>query len=169
MIKVNTTKLDRVLKIELETFEDHRGFYIETYNTEVYRHAGIDVKFIQDDCSVSTRYVLRGIHGDGVTWKLISCLLGKFYLVVVNYDHNSPQFRQWESFVLSEQGGIQILVPPNFGIGHLVLSDRAIFSYKQSTNYYRSSQFTIIWNDPAINIWWPVRNPILSRRDEGVL
>ena len=167
-MEVLKTKLDGVLLIKPPTiFEDFRGTYIETYNEKLYNEAGIKVEFVQDDISVSSKHVLRGIHGDQETWKLISCLYGRFYLVVVNWDETSPQFGQWESFVLSDQNRLQVLVPPKFGNGHLVLSDMAIFHYKQSAYYNRAGQFTILWNDPRLNIWWPIKNPILSRRDEG--
>ena len=167
-MEVKKTKLDGVLLIKPPTiFEDFRGTYVEIYNEKLYTEAGIRVKFVQDDISVSSKHVLRGIHGDPETWKLISCLYGKFYLVVVNWDETSPQFGQWESFVLSDQNRLQVLVPAKFGIGHLVLSEQAMFHYKQSTYYNRTSQFTLLWNDPKLNIWWPVKNPILSRRDEG--
>ncbi len=112
--------------------------------------------------------MLRGIHGDAETWKLVSCLYGKFYLVVVNWDKNSSQFGKWDSFVLSEQNRMQVLIPPKFGNGHLVLSEQAIFHYKQNSNYNRAGQFTLLWNDPQLNIWWPIKNPIVSRRDEGL-
>lgn len=148
-------------------FEDHRGSYVETWNRDAYRAAGIDVDFVQDDISTSTRNVLRGIHGDPSTWKLISCLHGKFYLVVVNWDPHSPQYRHWEGFTLSDCNRLQVLVPPRFGNGHLVLSEEAIFHYKQSTYYDRASQFTILWDDPELGIWWPIEKPILSRRDQG--
>lgn len=162
------SKLDGVLVITPPTiFEDFRGTYVETYNERLYADAGIDVTFVQDDISISSRHVLRGIHGDSKTWKLISCLHGKFYLVVLNWDQESPQYRQWDSFVLSDSNRLQVLVPPKFGNGHLVLSDQAIFHYKQSTYYNRAGQFTCAWNDPALNIWWPVKQPIVSRRDEG--
>lgn len=163
---INKTKLDGVLKIIPDIFEDHRGYYLEIYNEDLYQKNGINVKFIQDDISVSSRNVLRGIHGDSDTWKLVSCLEGKFYLVVVNNDKKSSQYRQWEAFTLSEQNRIQMLIPPQFGNGHLVLSDRAIFHYKQNTYYNPSGQFTIHWDDPKYNIWWPTQSPILSRRDE---
>ncbi|MGA8849127.1 MAG: dTDP-4-dehydrorhamnose 3,5-epimerase family protein [Dehalococcoidia bacterium] len=167
-MEVSKTKLDGVLLIKPPTiFEDFRGTYVEIYNEKLYTEAGITVKFVQDDISVSSRNVLRGIHGDGKTWKLISCLYGKFYLVVVNWDEASPQFGRWESFVLSDQNRWQVLVPAKFGNGHLVLSELAIFHYKQSSYYNRASQFTILWNDPKLNIWWPIKNPIVSRRDEG--
>ena len=163
---VEKSKLDGVLQIKLEAFEDHRGTYIETYNEDLYKKNGINIKFIQDDISVSTKNVLRGIHGDQETWKLVSCLEGKFYLIVINYDKNSPQYKQWESFTLSEHNYTQILVPPKFGNGHLVLSKRAIFHYKQNTYYNPKGQFTILWDDPEYNIKWPTIDPILSKRDE---
>ncbi|OGN87273.1 MAG: dTDP-4-dehydrorhamnose 3,5-epimerase [Chloroflexi bacterium RBG_13_46_14] len=165
---INKTKLDGVLLIEPPSvFHDFRGTYVETYNEEQYKAAGINVDFIQDDISVSRKNVLRGIHGDPVTWKLVSCFYGKFYLVVVNWDKASPQFGEWVSFELSDENRLQVLIPPNFGNGHIVLSDIAIFHYKQSTYYDRARQFTILWNDPKLNIRWPVNNPILSKRDSG--
>lgn len=167
-LEVIRTKLGGVLLVKPVTiFEDFRGTYVETYNEKLYGEAGIHVKFVQDDISVSHRHVLRGVHGDRETWKLVSCLYGKLYLVVVNWDETSPQFGQWESFVLSEQSRMQVLIPPKFGNGYLVLSEQAIFCYKQSTYYNRGGQFTLLWNDPKLNIWWPVKNPIVSKRDEG--
>jgi len=166
MIEVSQTKLDNVLLIKLDVFEDHRGEYVETYNEELYKKNGIDVKFVQDDISVSTKNVLRGIHGDSETWKLISCLYGKFYLVVVNCDVDSENFGKWQSFVLSDVNRSQVLVPPKYGNAHLILSEKAIFHYKQSTYYDPTKQFTYKWDDPKFNIWWPIKNPILSQRDE---
>ena len=165
-MKVKKSSLDGVLILTLDAFEDHRGYYIETYNEELYKNNGINVNFIQDDISVSKKNVLRGIHGDQETWKLISCFEGEFYFVVVNNDEKSPQYKQWESFILSEENRVQILVPPKFGNGHLVQSKRAIFHYKQNTYYYPKGQFTIRWNDPEYNIKWPIKNPILSKRDQ---
>lgn len=167
-MEVRKTKLDGVLLIKPPTvFEDFRGTYVELFNDELYKKSGVSARFVQDDISVSSRHVLRGIHGDPETWKLISCLHGKFYLMVINWDEASPQYRQWEAFTLSDQNRLQVLVPPKFGNGHLVLSESAIFHYKQSSNYNRAGQFTIMWNDPGLNLWWPVKKPILSRRDEG--
>ena len=168
MTKVTKTKLDGVLLIEPPTiFQDFRGVYVETYNEKLYKEAGIDVKFAQDDISVSFKNVLRGIHGDDVTWKLVSCHYGEFYLVVVNWDETSTQFTEWEAFTLSDKNRLQVLIPPKHGNGHLVLSDMTIFHYKQSTYYDRARQFTILWNDPRLNIPWLVDNPILSKRDGG--
>jgi dTDP-4-dehydrorhamnose 3,5-epimerase len=165
-MQVEKTKLDGVLLIKLDVFEDFRGQYVETFNEDLYKQHGIDVKFKQDDISVSSQHVLRGVHGDGETWKLISCLHGSFYLVVVNNDNASPQYKKWQGFTLSDTNRQQILVPPKFGNGHVVLSEKAIFHYKQNTYYNPKGQFTIIWNDPDYDIWWPIKNPIISRRDE---
>ncbi len=167
MIVVEETKLKGVKRIRPEVFEDHRGVYVETYNERMYRDGGIEVAFVQDDISVSDRGVLRGIHGDAETWKLISCLWGKFYLVVVNWDKGSDQFGCWQSFLLSDRNRHQVLVPPRFGNGHLVLSEQAIFHYKQSTYYHPAGQFTLKWDDPQLGIWWPTGHPVLSRRDEA--
>ena len=166
-MQVETTKLEGVLLIQPPTvFEDFRGTYVETYNEQLYRDNGIDVTFVQDDISVSNRHVLRGIHGDAETWKLVSCLYGKFYFVVVNGDKDSKDYGRWQGFTLSEHNRLQVLIPPKHGNGHVVMSEQAIFHYKQSTYYNPKGQFTIVWNDPAFNIWWPVREPIVSRRDE---
>ena len=165
-MEITKTTLGDVLLIKLDVFEDYRGEYIETYNEELYRKKGINIKFVQDDISVSTKNVLRGIHGDSETWKLISCLYGKFYLIVVNCDVSSENFGKWESFVLSDVNRLQVLVPPKYGNAHLILSNKAIFHYKQSTYYNPEKQFTYKWNEPKFNIWWPIKNPILSQRDE---
>ena len=167
MIKVKETQLDGVKLIEHDAFEDFRGRYIETFNKKAYAQKGIDMDFVQDDISVSSRHVLRGIHGDDVTWKLISCLWGRFYLVVVNCNRESENFGQWEAFTLSDGNRRQVLVPPHYGNGHLVLSDTAIFHYKQTTYYNPDKQFTFKWDDPELEVWWPVKTPILSPRDEA--
>jgi dTDP-4-dehydrorhamnose 3,5-epimerase len=168
-MNVRETALRGVLLIDPPTsFSDLRGTYVETYNEKLYKESGIDVNFVQDDISTSKHNVIRGIHGDYETYKLISCLYGKFYLVVVNWDASSTQFKQWDYFTLSDRNRRQVLIPPKHGNGHLILSDVAIFHYKQSTYYNRATQFTIKWNNPELNITWPVKNPILSDRDNNV-
>ena len=165
-MKVLKTKLEGVLLVKLEAFKDFRGEYVETYNEQLYLKNGIKVKFIQDDISVSFKNVLRGIHGDNKTWKLVSCLYGKFYLVVVNCNTLSKDFGRWQSFILSNKNRDQVLVPPGYGNGHVVLSDKAIFHYKQSTYYNPKIQFTYKWNDVNLDIRWPIKKPTLSKRDE---
>jgi len=165
-MKVMETSLEGVLKIEPPMiFTDHRGTFVETYNEALYHQAGITQKFVQDDISVSKQNVLRGLHGDATTWKLVSCSEGEVFLAVVNFDESSAQYLKWETFSLSEENRLQVLVPPNFANGHLVLSPRAIFNYKQTTYYDRAGQFSLKWDDPAFGIDWPIRDPILSERD----
>lgn len=168
MFEVRDSQLSGVKLLTPATnFEDFRGSYVELYNRRLFQVAGLEQDFIQDDISTSSRHVLRGIHGDDKTWKLISCLHGSFYLVVVNNDATSDQYRQWQGFTLSDRNRIQVLVPPKFGNGHVVLTDTAIFHYKQTSDYDRESQFTIVWDDPQFAVWWPISSPILSRRDQG--
>ncbi len=167
MIEVYQTSLPDVLKIKNELFRDHRGTYREIYNKEEYLNAGIKPEFVTRSYSTSRRNVLRGLHGDPKTWKLISCTRGKFYLVVMNYDEYSAYFGKWESFILTPRNCIQILIPPMHANGHLILSSWATFDYHQSEYYTDgSNQFSVRWNDPRFNIVWPI--PILSARDNGV-
>ena len=168
MIEVQPTTLPGVLKIKRELSSDHRGFYAEIYVKNLYQKNGINIEFVEQDFSFSKKNVLRGLHGDAKTWKLISCPHGEFYLVVMNYDQSSPFFGKWESFVLNPKNCLQILIPPMHANGHLILSDWAMFHYNQSEYYTDgSNQFMVRWNDPRFNIKWPVKNPILSKRDGG--
>ncbi|MDB2532254.1 dTDP-4-dehydrorhamnose 3,5-epimerase family protein [Alphaproteobacteria bacterium] len=165
---IKETALSGVIEITPPTiYEDFRGSYVEIYNEIIYNEAGIKAKFIQDDISTSSKGVLRGIHGDSETIKLVTCLVGAFYLIVVNNDPLSAEYKKWVSFHMSGENRKQILIPAKFGNGHLVLTDTAIFHYKQTTEYNREGQFTIAWNDPEYDFWWPIKNPTTSRRDEG--
>ena len=166
-MQIEKTALEGVLLITPPTiFEDFRGIYVELYNKELYKELGVE--FLQDDISTSYKNVLRGIHGNNDTYKLVSCLYGSFYLVVVNNNPESKQYKKWYSFTLSDRNHLQVLIPPKFGNGHLILTDIAIFHYKQNTQYNRESQFTILWNDPELNIFWPINDPILSERDSKI-
>ena len=168
MIEVHQTSLPGVLKVTNRwSFKDHRGFQEEIYREKEYFDAGIKTRFIQQNLSVSYRNVLRGLHGDSKTWKLITCLGGEFYLVVLNYDQSSPFFGKWESFVL-DSCSQQVLIPPMYANGHLVLSDQALFHYNVSEYYTNiSDQFSVRCDDPRFNISWPIQNPNLSERDGG--
>lgn len=166
-MQVEKGKWPEVKIFKPETFEDHRGEYVELYNERSYHEAGCKVHFVQDDFSASRKDVLRGLHGDKETWKLISCLRGEFYFVILDYREGSPTFGEWQSFVLTEKNHMQVLVPPGFANGHLALSDRIIFHYKQSAYYNPRGQFSVRWDDERFKIWWPIKNPILSRRDEA--
>lgn len=166
MIQVTKTNLEGVLQIFPDIFEDMRGQFVETYNEELYKHHGIDAHFVQDDISISKKGVLRGIHGDPETYKLVSCLYGKLFFVVINCDEKSETFGKWQNFELSDKNKMQVLVPPNHGNGYFVESDYGIFTYKQSTYYDPKRQFSYMWNDPRFQIAWPTTDPILSNRDK---
>lgn len=154
--------------IHLHRSEDYRGSYTETwnssFNSDYFRNLVPD--FIQDDVSVSRKDVLRGLHGDNKTWKLISCPYGKIYLVIVDMDVDSITFGKWDSFIISGENATQVLIPPKFANGHLVLSEEAVCSYKQTEEYDRKSQFSIYFSDQYLDIQWPIDNPILSHRDK---
>jgi dTDP-4-dehydrorhamnose 3,5-epimerase len=172
-MKVEKTNLKGVLLIKPEPLvkgqgeiaADFRGEFTEAYNGIKYKEQGIEVEFLEDDVSVSHKNVLRGMHGDDRTWKLISCLHGKIFFVAINGDKNSPAFGAWQSFDLNEDNKHRLLVPPLYGSGYVVLSEKAIVSYKQSEYFKPGGQFTLKWNDPQFNIPWPVKEPILSDRD----
>ena len=154
-----------IKKIVNSSFKDHRGFYWTSWKKNSFK----SIKFRHDKFSLSKKNVLRGLHGDNKTWKLVSCPYGKFLLVVVNCEKNSKNFLSWRSWVLSQQNGVQILIPPNYANGHLCLSKECLFHYKLS---YKgkyldvNKQFSIRWNDPKINIAWKINKPILSSRDK---
>lgn len=166
-ITVSDTNLDGVLLIKPSVFEDHRGIYVETYNTEDYHKNNIKINFVRDDISTSSKNVLRGLHYDAITWKLIQCMYGKIYFVVADMRRNSKQYLKWESFLLTGDNRLQILVPPGFANGHLVLSGSCIFHYKMSEHYHPENEVNIKWNDPELNIFWPIREPILSFKDSS--
>ena len=173
MVTVSKTNLKNVLLFQLEHFEDHRGNYTQLYHMADYQkmigeQTGEDIEFLEDDYAGSCKNVLRGIHGDDRTWKLVTCLYGKFYIVVVNCDEKSPDFGKWQNFLLTKENGKQLLIPPKYGHAYQVLSEQAVFNYKQ-TCYYKgmTNQFTYKWDDPRFKIWWPIKTPILSQRDEN--
>ena len=166
-LDVKPTSLKKVLMIVPPTiFEDYRGLYIETYNEKLYNQEGIDVKFVADSFIISDKNVLRGIHGDSKTWKLVNCLHGRFYIVIINCDESSLEFGKWASFTLSETNRKQLLVPPKHGIAHLILSEKVVYHYKQSTFLEDKKEFTYRWDDPRFNIMWPIKEPILSEKDK---
>lgn len=170
-MEIQKTKLDGVLLIKPDIHEDFRGTYAETFHKKLYEEKfaehGTKVDFVCDNLSTSSCGVLRGVHGDQKTYKLIWCGYGRFYLVVLNYNESSPQFGKWDSFILTAENRHQVLIPPKFGNGHLALSETIMFCYKQSEYYDPQSQFSIRFDDPRFKIWWPIKNTKLSPRDEA--
>ena len=122
---------------------------------------------MEDDISVSRKNLLRGFHGDEGTWKLIQCLKGAFYLVALDMRRNSKTYLNWHAITLDERSRTQALVPAGCANAHLCLTNECMFSYKQSTIYGTYKQFTVLWDDPRINVFWPISDPILSERDKN--
>lgn len=172
-MKIEKTQLEGVLLIKPEPVEngegecsqDMRGEFIESYNKQKYAKAGITIEFVEDDISISRKNVVRGMHGDDRTWKLISCLHGKMFFVAIYGEKSSNLFGTWQSFEISEENKHRLLVPPWYGSGYLALSEKIVVSYKQSEYFKPGGQFTLKWNDEKFNIPWPITDPIISARD----
>jgi len=149
---------------EQDTFTDYRGDLYTIWNDNDF-----DLNFNHDKVSTSRKHVLRGIHGDNKSWKLVTCLYGEIYFVIVDNRESSDTFLQWESMMLTDRNRRQVLIPPGVGNGFLVMSHRSVFYYKWSYEGEYADvdqQFTIKWNDPIVGVDWPIDNPILSRRDK---
>jgi dTDP-4-dehydrorhamnose 3,5-epimerase len=145
-------------------FIDNRGFYWSSWIKKKYPK----INFIHDKFSISHKNVLRGLHGDNKTWKLVSCVYGKVFFVVVNYEEKSKDYLKFKTYILSHLNRKQVLVPPNFLNGYLCLSKECVFHYKLSYkgNYIDAkNQISINWRDNRLNIKWPIKKPILSKRD----
>ena len=163
-MKILDTALEGVRLIQPDVYEDFRGTNFESYNDTKYRDE-ISYPFVVDSISTSRKHVLRGIHGDYRTTKLISCLYGTIFFVVIDWRPDSDTYGDYVTVTLSDCNKQQVLVPPGCGNAHLVMSDECVFSYKLDQYYDRESQFTLKWNDDRFNIPWPIKNPILSERD----
>lgn len=137
-------------------FEDLRGEFIETWSAVSFP----DFSWRRDNVSVSHRRVLRGIHGAHRTTKLVSCLVGNAYVVVVSPDRSAVDY-----LILSDRNRLRLLVPAGCGLAYYALTD-VVYSYKQSTDFGEDEEFTWKWNDPELAINWPDSNPILSERDK---
>lgn len=162
-----TTTSSKIKDIQVFTpsySEDFRGDIYTTWDADTY----VKMNWKLDKTSHSRKNVLRGIHGDESTWKLINCLYGEIYLIIADYRETSPTYLQWDWIVLSAKNRKQILVPPGCGNGHFVLSEECVFHYKlafEGTYNDVDKQFVIKWNDPKWNFQWPHNNPILFGRD----
>ena len=166
-MNVKETKLPGVLVLEPDVFSDDRGFFLETWNSKRYEKAGIKGSFVQDNVSFSKKGVLRGLHFQYPQSqdKLVQVLSGEVVDVAVDIRKDSPTFGQWVSEVLSNANHRQMYIPSDFAHGYCVTSETAVFSYKCTDFYNPGSEGGIIWNDPDINIDWPMEEPILSSKD----
>ena len=166
-MKVTETSLRGVLLIEPTVHGDDRGFFMETYHLAKFRDAGIAETFVQDNHSRSARGVVRGLHYQepNPQGKLVRCTRGALFDVAVDIRSGSPQFGAWFGAELSEENRLMLWIPPGFAHGFCALSDVADLVYKCTQLYDAAADRSVVWNDPAIGIKWPVSSPVLSAKD----
>ena len=169
-MKVIDTKFIGVKLIEPDVFGDSRGFFMESYNAEIFAEHGIHYPFVQDNHALSVEAgVLRGLHyqlSPKAQTKLVRVTAGAVYDVIVDLRKGSLTYGQWEAFILSADNKRQLLVPKGFAHGYCTLTPNTEFLYKVDEYYSPEHDRGILWNDPAIGIDWPVESPILSEKDK---
>jgi len=157
-----------VILIEPSSFSDDRGFFFESFKESDFFSNGIDKKFVQDNFSHSINGVIRGLHfqkAPKAQAKLVTVLKGKIFDVAVDIRKNSPTYGKWVSEILSDDTHNLLYVPEGFAHGFCVISDEADVQYKVSNEYSQEHERSIIWNDPKLNIEWPIKKPIISNKD----
>lgn len=166
-MKVSESVLPGVLIIEPRVFHDSRGFFYETFHAERYEQHGINEKFVQDNFSSSIKNVVRGLHYqiEHAQGKLVFVTYGHVLDVIVDIRVGSPTFGKSITIELNDQNNRQVFIPPGLAHGFCVFSDRADFLYKCTDIYYPTSEFGVRWDDPDLQIAWPIEKPILSAKD----
>ncbi|MFZ3590407.1 dTDP-4-dehydrorhamnose 3,5-epimerase [Bacillus sp. DJP31] len=163
------TKVEDVVILEPKVFGDHRGYFMESYNKDVFEKLGLNLDFIQDNQSLSVPVgTLRGLHfqlNPKAQTKLVRCITGAIYDVAVDIRKGSPTYGAWIGVILSEHNKRQLLVPQGFAHGFCTLVPDTTVAYKVDEYYSPEHDAGIIWNDPTLGIDWPTANPILSDKD----
>ena len=169
---VTPTKFPDVLILQPQVFGDARGFFLESFNARDFAQAtGLDIQLVQDNHSKSVHGVLRGLHYqiEHAQGKLVRVVQGEVFDVVVDLRRSSPTFGQWDGVRLSADNHLQLWVPPGFAHGFVVLSESAEFLYKTTDYYHPEHERSVLWNDPAIGIDWPLHllsaPPLLATKD----
>ena len=168
-MKVTESGIKGVFIIEPDVYEDDRGFFMETFHDERYRKLlGINLDFVQDNISRSSKNVLRGMHfqKNYPQGKIVKASRGEILDVVVDLRKDSPTYGTWESFRLSEKNKLQVWIPPGFAHGFLVMSDSADIDYKCTEYYHPKDELCLMWNDPEVAIDWTINDPILTEKDK---
>ena len=168
-MKVTESGIKGVYTIEPDVYIDDRGFFMETFHRERYRKLlGINLDFVQDNISRSSKNVLRGMHfqKNYPQGKIVKASRGEILDVVVDLRKDSPTYGTWESFRLSEKNKLQVWIPPGFAHGFLVMSDSADFEYKCTEYYHPKDELCLMWNDPEVAIDWTINDPILTEKDK---
>jgi len=168
-MQVINSKISDVKIIQPKVFGDARGFFLETFEENRYREMlNIDLRFVQDNHSRSSKGVLRGLHfqKQNPQGKLVRVVRGEVFDVAVDIRPDSPTYGQWEGVILSEENKTQFWIPPGLAHGFVVLSDIADFEYKCTDYYNPQFEACLFWNDPQVDIDWPIDNPLLSEKDK---
>lgn len=168
-MEVVKTPIEGVLLIKPQVFGDERGYFVETWQKERYEAAGINLPFVQDNHSKSTKGILRGLHfqNQHPQGKLVMVSLGEVFDVAVDIRKGSPTFGKWFGAILNQENQNQLWIPPGMAHGFVVLSDVAHFHYKCTDFYHPGDEGSIRWNDPTIGIDWPYKEePVLSAKDQ---
>ncbi|CAI1953942.1 dTDP-4-dehydrorhamnose 3,5-epimerase [Serratia fonticola] len=168
-MQVTDTKIRGVKIIQPKVFGDARGFFLETFEKKRYQELlDIELDFVQDNHSRSSRGVLRGLHFQKMNpqGKLVRVVRGEVFDVVVDIRPDSPTYGTWEGVTLSEENKIQFWIPPGLAHGFVVLSDSADFEYKCTDYYNPAHEGCLLWNDPDVGVEWPIANPLLSEKDK---
>lgn len=170
-IKVTTCEIEGLCVIEPTVFKDERGYFMETYNQNDFKEAGLDMVFVQDNQSMSTRGVLRGLHYQKQfpQGKLVRVVRGMVFDVAVDLRTGSKTYGNWFGVELSAENKKQFYIPEGFAHGFLVLSDEAEFVYKCTDFYHPGDEGGMAWNDPEIGIEWPLQDGvelIISEKDQ---
>ena len=161
--------IPEVKLIRTRVFKDPRGFFMMTYRRSVFVEQGLGVSFVQDNISKSTRGVLRGLHyqlNPAAQGKLVMPLQGVIYDVAVDLRAGSPTYGRWVGETLEAGSGVMMYIPEGFAHGFCVLSDEALFMYKVTAEYAPDQEQSVRWNDVSLNVDWPVKDPVLSGKDE---
>ena len=170
-IKVTKCDIEGLFVIEPTVFGDNRGYFMETYNRNDFHEEGLDMVFVQDNQSMSTKGVLRGLHfqKEFPQGKLVRVVRGTVFDVAVDLRQNSKTYGKWFGVELSAENKKQFYISEGFAHGFVVLSDEAEFVYKCTDFYHPNDEGGVLWNDPDIGIKWPIREgvePVLSEKDK---
>ncbi len=168
MMEIIETNLKGLLVIKPKVFEDERGYFFESYNYQLFKQAGLDFNFVQDNQSLSQTGVLRGLHfqnNPNAQGKLVRVISGSVFDVAVDIRKKSPTYGQWFGLELTEQNKWMMYIPEGFAHGFATLQDFTVFSYKCTNFYNKASEDCIFWNDSDLAINWPIEKPILSDKD----
>jgi len=170
-MQVIRTAIPDVLLFKPKVFGDQRGYFMETFQAKRYSEAGIEALFVQDNLSFSRRGVLRGLHyqNPNPQGKLVCVLQGEVFDVAVDLRRDSPTFGHWVGEYLSAENHYQLWVPEGFAHGFCVTSDYALFAYKCTAYYDPGAEQSLLWNDPDLEIPWPVERPEVSAKDANGL